>query len=274
MQDLNIIIISHAMRGLVKNCIKSLEESLVNNGLNYQITVIDNYKKDDLTELINKKFPRINLLQIANKGLSNAINQGIKSIASKYYLVLNPDVMILQKKAIKLLYDFMEINTQVGLVAPKLINPDKSIQYSTRRFPSFLIPLYSRTILGRLPNAKKQMREFLMIEWDHQTAQPVDWILGAVMFIRKQALDQIGLFDERYFMYVEDTDFCRTLWENNWQVYYYPQVEMIHYHERGSANIQGLKGIFLNPLTRIHIASWIKYFYKFHQAKPKIINKL
>lgn len=267
MLDLGIIIICHRMRGLVKNCLKSLEPSLIKSGLNYKIIVIDNYQKDHIKELIKEKFPQVKLIQIPNRGLSNAINQGLKSITSQYYLILNPDVMVLQDQAIKTLFNFMETHPQIGLVAPKLINPDKTIQFSVRCFPTFLMPLYSRTILGRFNFAKKQLRKFLMIDHHHNKVQAVDWILGAVMFIRRVAIEQVGSFDERYFMYVEDTDFCRTLWENNWQVYYLPEVEMVHYHERGSANIQGLKGILFNSLTRIHIISWLKYFWKFRKSK-------
>ncbi len=107
-------------------------------------------------------------------------------------------------------------------------------------------------------------------EQNNGSAKPVEWILGACMMARKSALQKIGSFDERFFLYFEDTDLCRRSWENGHKVYYAPESQMVHYHMRESAEYSGLMSIFSYP-TRVHIKSWIKYILKY---KDKPIPKI
>ena len=105
-----------------------------------------------------------------------------------------------------------------------------------------------------------------MMDWDHRSNQPVDWLLGACLMVRKSAISQVGLMDERFFLYFEDVDWCRRFWQNGYQIYYVADAEMIHYHQRLSAEYQGLRSLF-SSLTRIHIASWLKYMAKYMGGK-------
>ena len=107
-----------------------------------------------------------------------------------------------------------------------------------------------------------------MLDWDHNQTIPVDWVIGTGMMVRHDALQQVGLMDERYFMYFEDVDWCRRFWQYGWKIYYLADVKIVHYYSRDSAKSMGLSSIF-NKLTRIHISSWLKYFFKyFGKEKP------
>lgn len=111
-----------------------------------------------------------------------------------------------------------------------------------------------------------------MIDWDHNKTRQVDWILGTGMIVRDDALKQVGFMDERFFMYFEDTDWCRRFWEANWLVYYIHDIEIVHYHGRPSAQTSVIFG-FLSKQTRIHIVSWLKYFIKYLEKKEIKINE-
>ena len=296
--DLSIIILNYKQKGLVKQCLKGILAAAIN--LNYEIIVVDNDSGDDCLKMVKEQFlgiennyssdktqtkewsmPKqktiflkqelkqkldIKTIQAKkNLGFAAGNNLGIKIAQGKYILILNPDIAIVSN-VLEKMFEFMENYPKVGVCGPKLINPDGSVQYSRRRFPSWRIPLYRRTFLGKLPFAKKTLNYYLMTEKNHNNNQKVDWLFGACLMIRKKVIDQIGAFDERFFMYFEDLDLCRRIWQTGFEVYYLAEVEMIHYHQRLSAEKSGLFGLF-NKAARIHLSSGIKYFAKYLGVK-------
>jgi len=258
--DLSIIILNYKTRGLLKQCLKGIR--LFNLPLKYEIIVVDNASNDGTAEMMKEEFKEVKFIQSEfNRGFSAGNNLGIKEARGKYLLLLNPDIAVLNNAIFKM-YQFMEANPKIGLAGPKLLNPDGTIQMSVKRFPSFWAHLYRRTPLGKLPFARRVIREYLMMDWDHKDSRPVDWVLGGSMIVRREALDKVGLLDERFFLYFEDVDWCRRFWQAGWQVYYIAEAEMVHYYKRESAENPGLGGLFKFP-TRAHIASGIKYFVKY-----------
>lgn len=268
--DISIVILNYKTKGLTKQCLKGLE--LIKPPLNTEIIVVDNASHDGTAELIREEFPQVKFIESPiNKGYAGGNNLGLRQAIGKYCLILNPDVSIINN-SIEILYNFMEKNPTVGLVGPKLINPDGSFQASCRTFPTPKIIIYRRTPLGKLPGPKQILREHLMLDWDHNQNRPVDWMIGACFFVRSSVLEKVGLLDERFFLYLEDVDWCRQFWSAGYPVYYLAEAEMIHYHQRLSAENPGLGGLF-SYATRIHIASAIKYFAKyFGTNKPRIKN--
>lgn len=267
-KDLSIIILNYRTRGLLKQCIRGVEQH--NIGVPYEILVVDNASHDGTAEMMRKEFPSCSFIETEiNLGFGGGMNRGIRASSGRYVLLLNTDIAVFDH-AINDMYAYMESHPHVGLVGPKLINPNGSIQLSCYRFPSFWAALWRRSPLGRLPAIKKRLREYLMLDFNHATTQPVEWVLGACMMIRKSALEQVGPFDEHFFLYVEDTDICRRFWEYGWQVHYLASVEMVHYHERRSAENPGLAGVF-SYATRVHIRSWIWYFMKYAKRKKPVI---
>jgi len=262
MKDLSILIINYKTPSLLRHCIKSIYKNKPK--IDYEIIVVDNASRDESIEITEDDFPQVKL--IANKvnlGFPKAVNQGILESGGKYILVLNPDITALPGSIDKM-FEYLEKNKSIAILAPKLINPNGSIQYSCfSTFPTLQIVLYRRTHLGTSPKAKKTTDDFRMADWDHSRGREVAWVLGSCMMIRHQAIDQIGLMDERFFMYMEDVDWCRRFWESGWRVYYYPEACMVHYYQRSSATESGLFLALFNRQTRIHIKSAMKYFLKY-----------
>jgi len=266
--NLSIVIVNHNQKELLKECLRNIQEAGIN--FDYEIIVVDNASSDKSLELLSKfeiqnsKFK--NICNNANVGFARGVNQGIKNSLGEYILILNPDVVALPG-SIEKMVKFMEQNPECGICGPKLINPDGSTQKSCRRFPKWYTPLVRRTFLKQIMFFGKRHDEwYLMKDFDHQKNQEVDWLMGAALLVRRSALEKVGLMDERYFLYFEDTDWCRRFWQNGYKVYYLAEVKMYHYHRRLSAPRGFLKSLF-SKFTWIHLLSAIKYFYKWSRIK-------
>jgi GT2 family glycosyltransferase len=258
--DISIIILNYKSKGDTLNCLKSIREADFGS-LKYEVVVVDNNSGDQLGNILAWQYPEVKFIQNKkNVGFGAGNNAGIKRAKGKYVVVMNPDTIAFRDTFLKL-YKYMQAHPEVGVVGPQQLNPDKTIQASCYRWYSLLTPLYRRTPLGRLFFARRDLDRFLMKDFDHQSKRKVDWLLGSFLFMRRQALDEIGLFDERFFLYFEDTDLCRRFHQAGWQVIYYPEAKIIHNHSRQSAQVVWYK-FFLNPTTRCHIASWLKYLWK------------
>jgi GT2 family glycosyltransferase len=262
---LSIIILNYHSVGLVKQCLRGIV--LAKPNLDYEVIVVDNASNDNCREVLARDFSEVVYLQLKfNRGYAVGNNAGLKQARGEYLLILNPDIAILPG-SLEQLVKFMDEHPKTGLAGPRLVNPDGSLQYSTYNFPYFWLPLFRRTLLGKLSFINKWLKHYQMLDWDHKNNKTVDWLLGACLIVRAQAMQKVGLLDERYFLYVEDTDWCRRFWQTGWEVWYAAEVEIVHYHERLSA--QATFGAFFRRITWIHIASWLKYFLKWGLKVPK-----
>ncbi|MFH0779299.1 MAG: glycosyltransferase family 2 protein [Parcubacteria group bacterium] len=257
--ELSIIILNYKSRGLVKNCLKSVLESEID--FPHEIIVVDNNSDDGVENLLKENFPQVKLFKMEkNVGMGAGNNIGIKNASGRHILILNPDIFLFAD-TIKKIYHYVKDRSDVGLVGPRLLNPDRTLQHTCYAFHKFWTPLFRRTPLGRFSFAENELNRFLMTDWDHNTNRPVDWIQGSCVLIPKKVLDEVGLFDERFFMYFEDTDLCRRIINAGYKNIYLADSEAIHFHGRQSAEGGYFKFLF-NKLTRIHIISWIKYMVK------------
>lgn len=263
--DLSIIILNYKSKGLLKQCLKGLK--LIPLSLSHEIIVLDNNSQDGTDIMMREEFPDVTFFANAeNKGFAAGMNVGIREARGRYILMLNPDIAVLGNP-LEHMFRFMEEHPHVGMCGPKLLNPDGTVQTSCREFPSLATILFRRSPLGKLPFARKRLQKFLMLDRNHSENQPVDWLLGACMMVRRSAIEKVGLLDERFFLYFEDVDWCRRFWEAGHAVWYLGGIaEIVHYHRRQSAESPGLSG-FLNYPTRLHIASAMKYFAKYLLAK-------
>ncbi len=258
--DISIIILNYKSKGDTLNCLKSIYEADF-NGLQREIIVVDNASGDYLGDILAWQWPEIKFIQNKeNIGFGAGNNVGLRVAQGKYLVIMNPDTIAF-RDTFRKLYDYMEVNPEVGVVGPQQLNPDKTIQNSCYRWHNLLTPLYRRTPLGRTKQGQKDLERFLMKDFDHQSEREVDWLLGSFLFIRAKALKEVGLFDERFFLYFEDTDLCRRFHRAGWKVVYWPKAKIIHNHYRLSAQLPWYK-FFLNPAARHHIISWLKYLWK------------
>lgn len=271
--DISIIIVNYRSKGLTLNCVKSIEEADFGN-LEHEIIVIDNDSGDQLAEILHWQHPNVVFIQSAtNKGMGGGNNIGLRRARGKYLVVMNPDTIAFKDTFIRL-YEFMEKNPNIGVAGPKQFNPDQTVQDSAYRWHNLMTPAYRRTFLGRLPFGKRAVASFLMHDQDKDEPHDVDWLLGSCLFMRARALKETGFFDERFFLYFEDTDLCRRFWEKKWRVVYYPSARIIHNHNRASAH-RPWYASFFNSASRHHIRSWQRYLLKWAgkgEPRPPVEN--
>lgn len=263
--DLSIVILTYKSKGLLKQCLRNIERLRVS--YTYEVIVVDNDSRDGVEQLVAEQFPRVRFIQSgANRGFGAGMNIGLTAAQGEYRLILNPDIAILSNELERMIA-YLRDHPAVGVLGPKLVNPDSSLQYTCFNFPTILTPFYRRSFLGKLPWGRKKLDRYLMSWWDHATNRDVDWLLGACLLMPATALAKVGLFDERFFMYFEDIDLCRRMWEQGYRVVYFADAEIVHYHQRTSAETAWIFGLF-NRVTREHIKSWLKYFAKYLGAAP------
>ncbi len=263
--DISIIIVNYKSKGLTLNCVKSIEEADF-GALEHEVIVVDNASGDRLEEILRWQHPNVIFIQSeVNKGMGGGNNIGLRRARGKYLVVMNPDTIAFRDTFLRL-HAFMEENPAIGIAGPKQFNPDQTVQDSAYRWHSLMMPVYRRTFLGRLPFGRKAVASFLMRDEGKELPRDVDWLLGSCLFMRARALKDVGFFDERFFLYFEDTDLCRRFWEKGWRVSYYPSAHIIHNHNRASAH-NPWYAFFLNSASRRHIGSWLRYLLKWAGKK-------
>jgi GT2 family glycosyltransferase len=265
--DLSLVILNYKTAGLTKQCVKTVD--LHKPSCAYEIIVVDNASGDGVARRLGEAFPHVRVIESPrNVGYAAGNNIGIRASCGRYVLILNPDITV-GPGSIDAMVAFMDAHPDVGIMGPKLVHPDGSLDVSCYRFPEPLTPLYRRTPLGKLPAGRLAIDRYLMSEYDRRETRDVDWLLGAVLMVRRSALEKIGPLDERYFLYFEDTDWCRRFLAAGYRVVFHPGATMVHYHERLSAKGSWATGL-LRRSTRVHVASWIKYMKKWRNAASDV----
>lgn len=266
MLDINIVIVNYKMKQDIDRCLESLFAEIKDSRLDILIHVVDNSgNSDGIKGMLVEKYSVVKYLDAGgNIGFGKAENLGFANALAKFYLCLNPDVIFISgERTLERMIQFMVDNPKVGIAGPKLLNIDGTIQYSCSRFPAFFDQIIRRLNLDRkFLYCKKRVDYYLMKDFGHNQTVKVDWLMGSFMLARKEMVEQIGFFDDRYFMYFEDCDWCRRAWQADWQVFYLADVVVQHSHRRESAGVLSLMDLLKNPIARIHIKSWIKYFVK------------
>ncbi|MFQ3610289.1 MAG: glycosyltransferase family 2 protein [Fimbriimonadales bacterium] len=234
----------------------------------YEIIVLDNASHDGSVQMIEKEFPEVRLLvSEENLGFSRGHNLIAQGAQGDYLFLLNPDTIVLPG-ALDLMVEYAERHPDVGIIGPKILNPDGSLQYSCRRFPNPTAALFRNTPLGKLFPNNRYTRDYLMTDWDHNSEREVDWVSGAALFIRRALYEQLGGFDEQFFMYCEDTDLCYRSWQVGWKVVYYPEAKIVHAIGRST-------DLIANRMIRVFHISMYR-FYKKHYARttPLLLRPL
>ncbi|UCB51985.1 MAG: glycosyltransferase family 2 protein [Candidatus Zixiibacteriota bacterium] len=230
--DLSVIIVNYKTKDLLDRCLQSLLRST--QAAEFEIIVIDNNSRDGSIHMLEKEYPQVTLIKNQeNLGFAKACNQGIRIAEGKYVFILNPDTLI-EDNTLANIIDFMESNPKVGIGGCHIYSRRGKPQSCFYKFPT-LLSYFSRMLsLFRILPRSRLTQEFFWEYPDDNIARPVDRVLGAAMVLRKEAVEQIGLFDERYFMYAEELDLCYRARQGGWEVYPIPDTEVIHYHQQSS----------------------------------------
>lgn len=262
----SFVTVNYKTPHFIRHLLQGIQDAQL--GFSYEYFVVDNDSKDGTVEMVQERFPWATVIASPkNVGFGAGNNLAFQQAKGKYIVLMNPDLTVFPGE-LETWIEWMEKHPDVGISGPRIVNPDWSDQDSCYRFPTLFIPLYRRTFLGKL--AKKTVDAYLMKDMDRTREQDVDWVLGASLCVRREDLDKIGRFDERFFMYFEDADLCRRMWMSGKRVTYTPVAKLVHYHQRQSKTKFALQAV-LNPVARIHIASGVKYFLKyFRQSNPRL----
>lgn len=268
MKDINIVFLNYLCKQDILQAIESLVGDIADCPYSVQMTVADNSQNiDGIEEDIRTQFPQVLYVNTGgNIGFGRGNTAGFKACPARYYFALNRDTIIPpNSRTIERIVRFMDEHPGIGCIGPKLLNMDGSLQYSCFRFDFssiFIKPLKQLNLDSKYISVKKYTDRLLMKDFDHNSTRPVDWVLGAAIVVRREVTQTVGWFDERYFMYIEDCDWCHEMWEKGWPVYYVHDIVIKHMHARDSAKVPGIKAIVTNKLARIHMVSWVKYMWK------------
>lgn len=244
---------------LVRLLLRGVEEARF--AFPFEYFLVDN-GQDGTADMVRERYPWVTVIEPkANVGFARGNNCAFERATGAYIMLLNPDLSVFPGEVEKLIA-YADAHPDVALFGPRLENPNGTRQESCTRFPSVLMPAMRRTILGRTPWGRAFLRTYLMSDRDHSIPHDVDVLFGAAILARKSVLDEIGWFDERFFMYYEDADLCRRAWKNGWRVTYVPHARFVHYYQRESM-IRYPWETLTNRLVRTHIASSVRYFLKY-----------
>ena len=258
-RDLTISIVNYNSKEHILKCLESIYAN--SEGIDIDIYVVDNDSSDDSVDVIRKLYPSVNLIENnENKGFGVANNQVLKLFNSRYCLITNPDIIILPDTLQKMV-SFMDSNKNAGAVGCKILNLDKSLQYSCRRYPSIIITLSRGLLIDYLFPGNKVIEKYLMSDWSHDEVMHVDWVTGCCLMVRQETIKEVGILDKNYFMYFEDADLCYRI-NKKWKVYYLPHVQMVHEFQHNSRRIGNLKHKLFHIKSAIH-------FFKKYGLSPK-----
>lgn len=254
MKKLSIVIVSWNTRELLKSCLDSIFSSLQKiKREEIEIWVVDNQSTDGSLEMIHADFQNVNaILSEQNLGFGAGNNLALTKCTAQYILLLNPDTIV-RPAALESLVVFLDENAEVGAVGSRLLNPDGTLQPSCFPFPTLTKEFWRLLHLDLF----LKYGVYDMNSWDITKPQAVQVIQGASLMIRKEVYDQVGGFDESYFMYTEEVDLCYRISRAGWSLYWVPGSQVLHYG--GQSTIQAAQDMFLNLYK-----SKLKFFRKYY----------
>jgi len=225
--DVSVIVVAWNVKNLVRDCLKSVYEQT--SGITFEVIYVDNGSKDGTVEMVAREFPRVRIIiNDENKGFIVANNQAIEVAKGRYVLLLNSDTIVLDN-AIAKTVQFADSHPDAGVVGCKVLNPDKTLQRTCFMYPSALNTLLAATYLYKVfPKSRFFGRE-LMTWWDFSEVREVETICGCFSLVRRKAIEQVGLMDERYFVYGDDPDWCYRFAKAGWRILFTPGAQIIHY---------------------------------------------
>jgi GT2 family glycosyltransferase len=252
--DLSIIIVNWNTKDLLYQCLESVYQNV--KKVHLEVFVVDNGSTDGSGEALRERFSSVHLIQNkTNLGFAKASNQALVHSKGKYVLLLNPDTQ-LKEGAIERMLAFMEDHLEAGVAGPQLLNSDGSKQNSIANFPSLATELLNKTLLRWLfPN------RFPGKEKDYLDPIEVDSVIGACMMVRKHAIDEVGLLDEGYFLFLEETDWCFRIKRAGWKIFHLPSAQIFHFQgkstepERKKAKVEFYRSRY--------------YFFRKNRGRPR-----
>ena len=216
---ISVVVVTYNALPWIERCLESVR--------GHETIVVDHGSTDGTLELVRERFPEATLVEQENKGLGGGSNAGMRLATGDYYLLLNADAWALGD-AVERLAAFADEHSRAAVVGPKLLNPDGSLQRSVRGFPTLWRLATEYFFLRKLAPRTRALNAFYGARFAHDRVREADFLMGACLLVRREAADTVGLFDEDFFMFSEETDWCYRFRQSGWSVFFTPDAEFTH----------------------------------------------
>jgi N-acetylglucosaminyl-diphospho-decaprenol L-rhamnosyltransferase len=219
MADVSVVVVTYNALPWIERCLESVR--------GHETIVVDHGSTDGTLQLVRERFPQATVVQQENKGLGGGSNAGMRIAAGDYFLLLNSDAWAVDN-AVERLAAFADGHPRAAVVGPKLLNPDGSLQPSVRGFPTLWRLATEYFFLRKLAPRSRLLNAFYGARFKHDRVREAEFLMGACLLVRREAADTVGLFDEDFFMFSEETDWCYRFREAGWSVLFTPDAEFVH----------------------------------------------
>jgi len=247
MADVSVVVVTYNALPWVERALESVRGR--------ETIVVDHGSTDGTTELVRERFPEARLIEQENKGLGGGSNAGMRVASGDYFLLLNSDAWALDG-SVERLAEFADQHPEAAVVGPRVLNPDGSLQRSVRGFPTLWRLATEYFFLRKLAPRSQALNAFYAGGFDHDQVREAEFLLGAILLVRREAADTVGLFDEDFFMFSEETDWCYRFRQAGWKVLFTPEAEFVHV---GGASTQKNWGPMFREQVRGHLRFLAKH---------------
>ena len=255
----SVVIVAYNALPWIERCLESVRE--------HDRIVVDHGSSDGTLDLLRERFPDVRLMEQDNKGLGGGSNAGMRLASGDYFLLLNSDAWAIGD-AVGRLLEFAEAHPEAAVVGPRLTNPDGSLQPSVRGFPTVWRLATEYLFLRKLAPRTRALNAFYGAGFAHDEVREAEFLMGACLLVRREAADTVGLFDEDFFMFSEETDWCYRFRQAGWKVLFYPGAEFVHV---GGASTRQDWG----PMFREQVRGHVRFLAKHHgQREAERARKL
>lgn len=264
--DLSVLLVNYNTAHLLDEMFHALDRA--SEGLALETLLLDNASADGSVALIKARFPQVELIENrVNVGFGRANNQCLARSRGRYLLLLNTDAFVAPDSLQKTLA-YMEAHPRCGVLGVRLMGRDGALQPSCRYFPTPWNLFLARTGLNRLFTHTRLVDD---MAWDHASVRPCDWVPGCFYLVRREVVEQVGLFDPRYFLYYEEVDHCKAVKNAGWEVIYYPDTRVVHIGGE-SARSEGELSALGRQIEALQIESELLYFRKNHGPGAALLD--
>jgi GT2 family glycosyltransferase len=251
MADVSVVVVTLNALPWIERCLDSVR--------GHERIVVDHGSTDGTLELVRKRFPDVRLIEQENRGLGGGSNAGMRVASGDYFLLLNSDAWAVDG-AIERLVEFAQAHPEAAVVGPRLSNPDGSLQRSVRGFPTVWRLATEYLFLRKLAPRSRALNAFYGAGFGHDRVLEAEFLMGACLLVRREAADTVGLFDEDFFMFSEETDWCYRFRQAGWKVLFFPGAEFVHV---GGASTRQNWG----PMFREQVRGHLRFLAKHRGAR-------